>query len=341
MDLFMPQYANGTDLPLSVALWLAKDDYDYNPDEKVISTTTLIKPLRQIILGSRVTPSDTDPIDVMTLFRSRLGSAIHAAIEKVWRDPRNIVPLCKSLGIPKHVAERISINMPKEWYDAHPNDIPVELEKRKYRDIAGMTVSGQLDFAFKRALQDFKMTNVFAYKNESNDLKYAQQGSIYRWLDPENITADHITIIRFFTDFRGYEANTQSNYPEHPIIATDFELASVKQTEEYLNWKIPQIQKLQKLPDSKLPECDAEDLWMRDVVSYKYWSSEESYKAGKRCSKSFTEDEKRQANQHKREKGKGIVVKVVDKGKARACEYCSSRPICNQYQQLKKRGLAD
>ena len=45
----MRKYLNGTNVPLSVALFLADDNYDYEPN--TISATALIRPIRQIILS--------------------------------------------------------------------------------------------------------------------------------------------------------------------------------------------------------------------------------------------------------------------------------------------------
>ena len=44
----MNPVTNNTNLPLSIAVWLACDDYDYNNDPYTISATTLLKPLKQI-----------------------------------------------------------------------------------------------------------------------------------------------------------------------------------------------------------------------------------------------------------------------------------------------------
>ena len=60
---------------------LATDDYDYDPT--AISATALLRPIRQTVLTKRVNPDD-NPIDIAGLVSSRMGSAIHAAIEKAW-----------------------------------------------------------------------------------------------------------------------------------------------------------------------------------------------------------------------------------------------------------------
>jgi len=44
------RYANVSDVPLALAVFLATDSYDYNPDPNTVSATTLLKPIRQIVL---------------------------------------------------------------------------------------------------------------------------------------------------------------------------------------------------------------------------------------------------------------------------------------------------
>ena len=54
-------YANTTGIGLSVAVWLADDDYDHDDDPKAISATSIIKPIKQLILPNEITTSHTKP----------------------------------------------------------------------------------------------------------------------------------------------------------------------------------------------------------------------------------------------------------------------------------------
>jgi hypothetical protein len=80
----MPAYINHSDIPLSIAVWLATDHYDYDPDPNHLSATTLLRPLRQIILSRRLSPED-NPVELESLVNSRMGTAIHDSIEKAWK----------------------------------------------------------------------------------------------------------------------------------------------------------------------------------------------------------------------------------------------------------------
>ena len=48
------RYANVSEVPLALAVFLASDYYDYDTVPNTISATTLLKPLRQIVLPPRI-----------------------------------------------------------------------------------------------------------------------------------------------------------------------------------------------------------------------------------------------------------------------------------------------
>ena len=74
-------YSNLTNLPLPIAAWLAHDTYDR--EAAGISATTLMKPTRQIILSKRLPPGE-GITDISGMIKSRIGTAIHDAIERAW-----------------------------------------------------------------------------------------------------------------------------------------------------------------------------------------------------------------------------------------------------------------
>ena len=45
---------NDANIPLYLAAWLANDEYDYVSDPKYISATSLMKPIKELILSGRV-----------------------------------------------------------------------------------------------------------------------------------------------------------------------------------------------------------------------------------------------------------------------------------------------
>ncbi len=82
------KYTNNTGINLSLAMWLATDTYDHCDDPMQISATTLLKPVKVIVLSRRLAKSGvTKEADLSTMVPSRLGTAIHDAIERAWTPP--------------------------------------------------------------------------------------------------------------------------------------------------------------------------------------------------------------------------------------------------------------
>ena len=155
----MQRYVNSTNLPLSVAVFLATDHYDAHES---ISATSLIKSVRQIILTERLNKEDSI-VEIQNLVASRIGSAIHSAIEVAWNgDYKEAI---KSLGYPQHVADKVVLNpTPEQLKD--PDIIPCYLEQRTVKLVEGIPVSGKFDFIFDGLVEDFKSTSVGHYAGQ-------------------------------------------------------------------------------------------------------------------------------------------------------------------------------
>lgn len=103
-------YTNTTGVSLPLAVWLATDNYGgkskANPYQ--ISATTLLKSPRQIVLGMRADPTD-EKIDVADIVKSRIGTAIHTAIESAWNvNNDTLVHALASLGITEAISKILS-----------------------------------------------------------------------------------------------------------------------------------------------------------------------------------------------------------------------------------------
>jgi len=315
----MRKYLNTSNVPLSLAVFLATDSYDH--DSSAISATTLIKPLRQIILASRV-PQEQSLVDIGGLVSSRMGSAIHDAIERSWLN--GFPEALKALGYPDKTIERIRVNPKPE--ELHHEIIPVYLEQRSYREIAGRTVSGKFDFVGDGRVEDFKSTSVNTWINNTNDDKYILQGSIYRWLNPRIITQDTMAIQFIFTDWVAIRAKTDPNYPSNRIMERVLRLHPLDYTENFIRTKIQQLDLYWHAPESDLPRCSDDELW-RKAPQYKYYKNPTSTT---RSTKNF--DNKQDAYLRLAQDGNvGRVVEVP--GQVVACKYCPAYPVCTQKDQ--------
>ena len=316
----MTNYTNTTGVSLPLAVWLATDNYGGkskgNPYQ--ISATSLLKSPRQIVLGMRADPAD-EKIDVADIVKSRIGTAIHNAIEASWSHSRNSLHnTLASLGITETISKNIVINPQTVGID----DIPVYLEQRAYKPLGKWNITGEFDFVFNGQVHDFKSTGVFTYVNDTKTDDYIKQGSIYRWLNPTKITSNKIIIDFIFMDWK-QSGLAQANYPPAQTIAKPYSLLSLEETEEFIKSKLDLIESLELTDEAELPHCTDKELW-RSESQWKY------YKSGVVTARS-TKNFDNAAEAYDRlngDGGRGLVLEV--KGQPTACLYCNVSNLCTQ-----------
>lgn len=311
-------FSNNNNVPLPLAVWLAADDYDFIGGKNKISATSLIKPTRRYILGGRVPVAERD-LDVSDFVKSRMGHAFHDSIESAWKN--HYQSGLKKLGYPDKVIEAVRINLDPN--NQEPNTIPVYLEQRSEREVNGFTISGKFDMAIEGELYDTKSTSVYSYILGNKDQDYIKQGSIYRWIDRDRLTGDHIHIQHIFTDYSKAMAKSQKNYPPNILMNSTYELMSLADTESFIIDRTNEIKKFWNASDDEIPFCSDEELW-RSAPKYKYFS--DPTKLDGRSTKNF--DSIAEANAFRAEKGKGVVI--TELGKVKACGYCPAFKVCKQ-----------
>lgn len=322
------KFQNKEGIPLSLAVWLASDEYDYNADPNTISATTLLNPIKAIVLGLQ--NKDLEKIgDIVSQVPSRMGTAIHDSIEGSWLN-KKLKESFKSLGYPDSIADRIVINPDKTTIQS--DSIPVYMEQRATKEINGYKVSGKFDFVAEGTLEDFKSTSVYTLIMRSNDLKWLQQGSIYRWLNPDIITEDHMWIRLIFTDWSAAQARQSKDYPKSKIASIKLNLMPVPETEQFVFNIISQIKTNLTKPQEELPDCTREELWQKDDA-WKYYKNPEKTA---RATKNFTSAH--EAHQRFSDDGSVGVVKHVP-GQVVKCRYCNVAGLCTQAQMLVDAGL--
>lgn len=300
-----------------MAVWLAHDTYDMVPASNKISVTTLLKSVRQIILGHRVTGNEL-ATDISELINARLGQSIHAGVEQAWQNPQKAL---LSLGYAPALVDRVKVN-PKTWSG---DDIPVWIELRNEVAIGNWVLSGETDAILMGAVHDIKSTGIFAYTTGSNNSKYRDQMSLYRLLNQDKVTSDMGYIEYYFKDWDKLEAGYKPNYPPFPVYNQPIPLRSVLETEQYARDKLKLIDTYWDAAEVDLPECSSEDLW-QSQAKWQYFGNPKNQKA----SKNF--DTEAEALQWRNAKGKGDVR--YNAGKAKACKFCSARPKCSQFAKL-------
>jgi hypothetical protein len=328
----MQLFSNDTRVPLSVAVFLATDHYDYVPG--VVSATALMKPLRQQVLPARI-PADSPEriIEVLNVTKSRIGTAIHDSIEKSWVLGHYRKAML-GLGHPQHVIDRIVVNPGYKrddtgnWIkdpDAEPmadDAIPVYMEIRSFKEIEGKQISGKFDFVAEGQLEDFKSTSTYTWVNDTKSGDYQLQGSIYRWLNPDIVTSDHMTIQFLFTNWEAWKTS-DPKYPQHPVMSKKIPLLSLEDTEAYVRSQLMTFEQHKNTPEAALPRCTDKDLWRKDS-KFKYYKN-----PAKTARSTANFDSALEANQRLVQDGGVGIVKEV-KGAVVACRFCSAASVCTQ-----------
>ncbi len=304
---------NNTGISLPIAVWLAIDEYDYSDQENLISATTLIKPVKQIVLGRRYKEADKE-MDVADLLAVKMGTAFHNDIENAWKLKDKCIEALTAFGYKN----------PEAIYDK------ITFEKRSSKEFGRYEVSGKFDLVFDGIVADIKSTSTWTYIFGSNDDAYIKQLSIYRVLHPDLIVNDAGYIEFIFTDWSAVKAKQDSQYPQQRVATKKMELMSVTDTEKWITDKLALVEKTEKLPDNKLPDCTDEELWKKED-KWKYYG----IKGAKRAIKVF--NTQADAELMLSVKGKGEVKKFA--GGVKRCKYCSYINFCDQYSRLQMQGL--
>jgi hypothetical protein len=281
-----------------------------------------MKPIRHIVLPSRVSSEDRTPPDVEDFIARAMGHSLHDSIEKAWL--KNYSRNLRLLGYPEGVVDRVLINPTDEQLAAKEQPIAIYLEQRAMKRIDGYLIGGKYDMVAEGVVNDYKSTTAFTWVHGTRDDEHALQGSIYRWLNPEKITEDYIRINYIFTDWQRASAKSNPLYPQRRVMHKDIPLLSIEATEKWILDKLAMVKKYQDLPENQVPECTDAELWRSDPV-HKYYS--DPTKTTGRSTKNF--DELSSARVFMVEKGgKGIIKSIP--GEPKRCNYCDAFSVCSQ-----------
>ena len=334
---------NNSNLGLTMALWLAMDNYDHEPegapqdDIPIVSVTDLLKPTKALVLSHRV-PADENTVDLQDLAAARIGQSIHDAVEgAIHSDDRT--QILKALGISENVIDRLRINPSLEDLTADPTIIPYYAERRSFRKITTTNgteiwISGKFDQVINGQVEDNKIVPVYKYMKMDNSEKsdYALQQGMYRWLNPEMITSDLGKVNFIFKDWRKGDSMRMPDYPPFPVTEMPVQLMGLTETETFIRRKLDEIlAAVQCDSEEQMPRCKEEELWKSPDV-HKYYKNPETAKKGGRSTKNF--DSYPAAMQHKATEG-GVGVIVTVPGEVRRCSYCDAAPLCTQRLEYK------
>lgn len=324
-------YTNYSNVSLPLAVWLAANDgYDLKPGKKVISATTLLKPIKSIVLGQQLLEDNAQGlVDIQDLIPSRLGTAVHTAVEVAWVCHYRIA--MRNMGMAEKAIEMIRIN-PKPPLEA--GIYAIYLEQRSQKQLLGYTLSGKFDIVENGRVKDVKTTGTYNWIHGGNDDKYIWQGSIYRWLNQDIITDDFLDVEMVFTDWSSLKALSDKAYPQKRIMTRTLPLKSLEETEEFILAQLTKISNYMDKPEVELPDCTPEEVWQRPTT----WAYYKNPQNLGRATRVFDNEYEATALQITN-KGVGIVQKRP--GEVKFCRYCPARPICHQAEGYQMQGLLE
>ncbi len=310
---------NKTNLSLALVVLLCHDDYDgHNPDPFAISATTLLKPVRSIVLAIQNQKLDKE-VDVIDLIPSVFGSSVHAFAEKAWMTNDTLMKAFKIMGLDDSVIDRVIINPKLE--DLKEDSIAIYIERRTDKKVGKWTISGKFDLCIYGKLADYKSTSVWAHIFDSNASDYSLQGSIYKWLNPDLVSADDISIEKMFTDWSASKARYDKKYPKLRVLSKDYPLMPLPEIDNWIRDRLYQIESNLDKKQAELPVCNNDELWASDD-KWKYYKKPNAVKATKIYA-SAAEAQTRLTSE-----GCGEVRHFP--GEVRRCTYCSVVEICDQ-----------
>src|SRR5690606_14025564 len=320
-------YTNEHGIPLALAAWLLHDEYDYVQDPRYFSVTTLMKPVRQIILAARAKAVQRTK-DLSECIASSLGSAYHTGVENAWTNGNHVKPL-RAMGYSEEEINSILINPTDDQLAENPDAPTIYVEQRTIRTVGDYRIGGKFDIVMFGEVQDNKSTSVYTYLLGGKDDDYILQGSLYRWLNPKKINASTIQINFLFTDWKKADSLSRPDYPKTRIATKSYQLIPIVEVEVWVRNKLNEISRYWDAPEEEIPHCTDSDLWLSDP-QFRYYADSTITDPSVRSTKNFTS--LAEATQYQREKGKGVVLPAPRI--AKRCSFCDGFPLCTQKDSL-------
>jgi len=210
------------------------------------------------------------------------------------------------------------------------------IEQRILIPVLGKTVGAQPDRVEPMGdgfywLQDFKFSNVWAWRHADAKFEWEAQTNIYAYgLHLMGIEVKKITIEMLIKDFSWTDQEIERAkgipYPDDVFEVVPIPIWSWDKTKKFLEQRVKLYKACESLPDNKLPPCTEQDRWVRDS-KWKVFTS--PWAPGKKSRKNCNTEAEAIAYSRK---CKGQTEVRFVPGKQTRCErYCPVRLFCQQY----------
>jgi hypothetical protein len=195
------------------------------------------------------------------------------------------------------------------------------VEKRLFMEIAGKTVSGQIDLYQGDTLWDWKTTSIYAGKNGAK-IEWIQQGNINRLLCAENgIDVKKIQYVALYRDWSQMAAARKTDYPDKPLEIFNLEVWPLQLSREFVEERIA----AHEAAKTELPLCSDEDRWAKPEK----WALMQK---GQKKAKKLYETEKEAAAAITDEKKQRIEYRPGEQ--TRCLFYCPVSAYCTQFRAM-------
>lgn len=201
-------------------------DENHIPVDKHYSVTTLLKPVREILLTRRhYNEISQDVSDMVWLI---FGSAVHKLIEDADKS-----------GFAEYKLENLIID---DYYLTGICDL---------YDEEHFTVN------------DWKTTSVWKIIHEEFE-DWRKQGLMYAWMLRQK--GYHVSKLKFnamLKDWSPSDAKYKADYPKHPIYVWEHEITEneMQEIQSFIETQFKLIIACEKLKDDDLPVCNQEERW--------------------------------------------------------------------------------
>jgi len=285
------------DCPISDVLFeaikLSRSGYTFKNKKNCLSTTTIISPVKHVILKTRHDDEILEPVS--KVIRSFVGTSTHKALELVKLD-----------GLLS--------------------------EERLELEFEGFTISGAFDIlrlTDDYNLEDLKVVSYYSYiYDKKGKLEHEIQLNIYRYLIWKcmGIKVRDISIIYLYYDWLPSIVSKNSKAPKYPEMSIKFRVWDDYEVEVYLRERIKLFQEAQDLPDDDIPTCTPKERWSQPK---KYRAIK---KGNKKATKVFYKYGDLQKFLHVwQKKNVEFDVEVIEPKDSRCIDYCFANSFCNYY----------
>lgn len=276
---------------------------------KLTNRLNLPQPIVDAVANDSYSKGDADISVTELLLPPQLRKLYREHYENIEEDVADRIPAL--IGQSVHtIIERAGL----QPYVLSETTIYTEMDGRKIKGtVDNVTLSGM-------ELCDFKVTNARKIKAGVAPPEWVQQTNIYRWMlyREHGVVINSMAIIAMLRDWNRYEAATNMDYPQAPVVRLEIPIWEDTQVEAFVR------DRLALHYAEETPPCSDEDIWARAT---KWAVMKRGRQSAVRLLDSYTE-----ASEMAYRLGSAHYVERRP-GKAMRCEYyCPVSMWCAQWQ---------